>query len=78
MKQSCDFRIEKETEKAVYAEVKMGWCHNTTRYMWLPKSACEFQEFVATVNALDEPETYGKRVVGVETWLMAKIRRTIR
>nr|DAN09012.1 MAG TPA: hypothetical protein [Caudoviricetes sp.] len=24
MKQSCDFRIEKETEKAVYAEVKTG------------------------------------------------------
>lgn len=74
MKQSCDFRIEKETEKAVYVEVKLGECQNTTKYKWLPKSACEIQEFVATVNALGEPETYGKRVVEIEEWLARKIR----
>lgn len=74
MKVCCDFRIEIETEKAVYAEVKMGECLNTTKYMWLPKSACEMQSFVQTVNAFDEPETYGKRVVAIEAWLMKKIR----
>lgn len=73
MKQSCDFRIEKETEKAVYAEVKTGWCANTTKYRWLPKSACEIQEFVQTVNALGEPETYWKRVIAIEAWLAREI-----
>ena len=74
MKQSCDFRIEKETEKAIYAEVKTGECQNTTKYKWLPKSACEIQKFVQTVNALGKPETYGKRVVAIEEWLARKIR----
>ena len=74
MKQSCDFRIEKETEKAVYAEVKTGYCVNTTKYKWLPKSACEIQTFVSTVNACtNEPETYGKRVIAIEAWLASKI-----
>lgn len=74
MKVSCDFRIEKEKEKAVYAEVKMGECQNTTKYKWLPKSACDIQEFVQTVNAFNEPKTYGKRVVAIEAWLLAQIR----
>lgn len=74
MKQSCDFRIEKETGKAVYAEVKTGECQNTTKYKWLPKSACKIQEFIQTVNALGEPETYGKRVVAIEVWLLRKIK----
>lgn len=74
MKLSCDFRIEKETENAVYAEVKTGWCANTTKFKWLPKSAFEIQKFIQTVNALGEPETYGKRVVGIEEWLARKIR----
>nr|DAR59232.1 MAG TPA: hypothetical protein [Caudoviricetes sp.] len=67
---SCDFRIERETEKAVYAEVKTGECGNTTRYQWLPKSAIEMETFVQTVNqATNKPETYGKRVVAIESWL---------
>lgn len=74
MKQSCDFRIEKETGKAVYAEVKTGECQNTTKYKWLPKSACDIQEFVQTVNAFNEPKTYGKRVVAIEVWLLRKIK----
>lgn len=74
MKVSCDFRIEKEKEKAVYAEVKMGECNNTTKYNWLPKSACEIEEFVQTVNALGEPKSYGKRVVAIEQWLARKIK----
>lgn len=74
MKVSCNFRVDKETEKAVYAEVKTGECLNTTKCMWLPKSACEIETFVQTVNMLDEPETYGKRVVAIEVWLMKKIR----
>lgn len=74
MKVSCEFRIEKETGKAVYAEVKTGECQNTTKYKWLPKSACEIQEFIQTVNALGEPETYGKRVVAIEVWLLRKIK----
>ncbi len=75
MKLSCDFRIEKETEKAVYCEVKTGECRNTTKYAWLPKSACEIQEFVQTVNqATNEPETYGKRVVAIEGWLARTIK----
>ena len=74
MKLSCDFRIEKETEKAIYAEVKTGECQNTTKFKWLPKSACKIQEFIQTVNAFGEPETYGKRVVEIEEWLANKIR----
>jgi hypothetical protein len=71
---SCDFRIEKETEKAVYAEVKTGECQNTTHYRWLPKSAVEIATFVQTVNqATNEPETYGKRVVAIKSWLAKAI-----
>ena len=73
MKVSCDYRIEKETEKAVYAEVKTGWCANTTKYMWLPKSACEIETYVESVDAFKQPKTYGKRVVAVELWLYKKI-----
>lgn len=74
MKVCCDFRIERETEKAIFVEVKTGECINTTKYAWLPKSACEIETFVQSVNILDEPETYGKRVVAIEWWLMKKIR----
>ena len=74
MKVCCDFRIERETEKAIFVEVKTGECINTTKYAWLPKSACEIETFVQSVNMLDEPETYGKRVVGIEAWLMKKIK----
>ena len=74
MKVCCDFRIERETEKAIFVEVKTGECINTTKYAWLPKSACEIETFVQSVNMLDEPETYGKRVVAIEVWLMKKIR----
>lgn len=75
MKLSCDFRIEKETEKAVYAEVITGWCANSTKFKWLPKSACKIQTFVSTVNACtNEPETYEKRVIAIEAWLARKIR----
>lgn len=74
MKLRCDFRVEKETEKAVYAEVITGYCANTTRFKWLPKSACEIQTFVSTFNACtNEPETFGKRVVAIELWLARKI-----
>lgn len=72
---NCEYRIEKETEKAVYAEVQTGECQNTTRYMWLPKSAIVIDTYVQTVNqATNEPETFGKRVVGIESWLAKKIR----
>ena len=74
MKINCEFLIEKETEKAIYAEVKTGECQNTTKYMWLPKSACEIQSFVQTLNSFNEPKTYGKRIVAIEAWLMRKIR----
>lgn len=74
MKLSCDFRIEKETEKAVYAEVHTGWFVGGKKYKWLPKSACEIQTFVSTINAYtNEPETYGKRVIAIEAWLARKI-----
>lgn len=63
-----------ETKKAVYAEVKTGECVNTTKYAWLPKSACEIQTFVQTANAFNEPETYGKRVVAIEAWLAKQIK----
>lgn len=75
MKISCSFCIEKETERAVYAEVKTGECNNTRKYKWLPKSACEIEEFVQTLNqATNAPETYGKRVVAIESWLARKIK----
>ena len=74
MKVCCDFRIERETEKAIFVEVKTGECINTTKYAWLPKSACEIQTIVQTLNAFNEPETYSKRVVGIEAWLLKKIK----
>lgn len=75
MKVSCDFLIERETEKAVYVCTQVGFAQNTERYKWLPKSACEIQEFVQTVNpATNKPETYGKRVVAIEEWLLGKIK----
>ena len=71
---SCEYRIERETEKAVYAEIQTGECNNTTRYSWLPKSAIEIETFVQTVNqATNQPETYGKRVVKIAQWLYKKI-----
>ena len=75
MKVRYEFPIVMETEKAVYAEVQTGWAPNTRKYKWLPKSACEIQEYVATVNPVtNEPETYGKRVVAIESWLARKLR----
>lgn len=70
-----DFLIERETEKAVYCEVKTGEARNTTKYAWLPKSACKIEEFVQTVNAVTgEPQTYGKRVIAVAKWLARKLK----
>ena len=66
------FPIEKETEKAYYVQTKSGNCSNVERYAWIPKSACKVQEYVATYNALDEPETYGKTVVEVAEWWVIK------
>lgn len=75
MKVSCNFLIELETEKAVYVCTQEGYAPNTTKYKWLPKSACEIQTFVQTVNPVtNKPETYGKRVVGIEEWLRRKIK----
>lgn len=66
--------IEKETEKAVYVCTQQGYAGNTTRYTWLPKSACKIEEFVQTVNpATNKPQTYGKRVVAIAEWLWRKI-----
>ena len=71
MVRGIDWVVERETEKAVQCMVKSGECHNVERYAWLPKSACEIEEFVATVNgATGEPETYGKRVVAVAMWVL--------
>lgn len=61
-------RIERETEKAYYVQIKDGECHNTMRFAWIPKSACKTQEYIATYNALNQPETYGKRVIKVAEW----------
>ena len=75
MKVSCEFPIAMETKKAVYAEVKTGYSIYTTKYAWLPKSACEIQTFVQTVNPVtNKPETYGKQVVAIEAWLAKKLR----
>lgn len=74
MKVSCEFIVERETEKAVYVCTQVGYAPNTERYKWLPKSACEIQEFVQTFNSVtNEPETYGKRVIAIEEWLRKKI-----
>ena len=70
-----NFLIERETEKAVFCEVRSGYAHNTTRYAWLPKSACEFEEYVETVNPVtNEPKTYGKYVSAIADWLARKLR----
>lgn len=72
---SVDFEIIKETDKAVYVCTQVGYGYNTTHYDWLPKSACEIQEYVQTVNqATGEPETFGKRVVAIALWLAKKIK----
>lgn len=65
-----EFAVERETDKAVYVCTQAGYANNTTKYKWLPKSACKIEEFVQTVNqATNEPETYGKRVIEVADWL---------
>lgn len=74
MKVSCEFPVERETEKAVYVEFKTGECFNTTKHAWLPKSACEIQTYVQTVNAYNQPLTYGKRIIAVEQWILRKIK----
>lgn len=71
---SVDFYVDKETEKAVYVCVKEGYAPNTTIYKWLPKSACEIEEYVSTVDAFNQPKTYGKRVVAIADWLEKKIK----
>jgi hypothetical protein len=69
------FEIEKETDKAVYVCTRMGCANNTTKHQWLPKSALKIDTYVATINPVtNEPETYGKRVVGIAEWLARKIR----
>lgn len=74
MRVSCEFPVERETEKAVYVEFKTGECFNTTKHAWLPKSACEIQTYVQTVNAYNQPLTYGKLVVKIDTWLLKKLK----
>ena len=72
---SCNYIIDRETEKAVYCEVKTGYAPNTTKYKWLPKSACTIETYVSTLDALNNPKTYGKRVVAVAGWLANAIRK---
>ena len=60
--------IEKETEKAFYIQVKDGECHNVERFTWIPKSVCSTTDYVATYNALNEPETYDKMVTEIAEW----------
>lgn len=74
MKVACEFFVEMETDKAVYVATRIGEANNTTNYNWLPKSACEIEEFVQTVNAIGEPKSYGKRVIAIEQWLARKIK----
>ncbi len=65
-----EFTVERETEKAVYVCIQEGYALNTTRYTWLPKSACKIEEFVQSVNPVtNEPQNYGKRVVEIADWL---------
>lgn len=68
------YAIERETEKAVYCEVKTGDCHNVCKSIWIPKSVCEMQTYVATTDYKDNPETYGVRVVAIADWFMRKNR----
>lgn len=37
---SVFYSIDIETEKAVFAEVRSGWCSNSTKHLWIPKSQC--------------------------------------
>ena len=70
-----EFVVERETDKAVYVCTQIGYANNTTKYKWLPKSACKIEEFVQTVNqATNEPETYCKVVIEVANWLAYKIK----
>ena len=70
-----DYEVLEETTKAVCVCTQLGYAPNTTRFKWLPKSACKIEEFIQTLNqATNEPETYGKRVVEVASWLAKEIR----
>ena len=68
------FEIIKETEKAYFIQTKFGNCSNVEKFTWIPKSVCETTEYVATYNALNEPETYGKRIIKVAAWWARKNR----
>lgn len=66
------FEIIKETEKAFYCCTQVGEAANTTYYHWIPKSVCEVKTFVATYNALGEPDRYAKTVTAVASWFLDK------
>lgn len=76
MKLSCDYVVEKETEKAVMIKQYEKNCFGyETKCIWLPKSKCDIQTYVESCGLLNKPVTYGKKVVAIESWLMNKIRR---
>ena len=67
------YLVEKETEKAVLIDIATR--NFETKLVWVPKSACKIEEFVATLNpCTKEPETYRKRVVKIAPWLERKLR----
>ena len=67
------YLVEKETEKAVLIDIATR--NFETKLVWVPKSACKIEEFVATLNpCTNKPETYGKRVVKMAPWLERELR----
>lgn len=62
------FGVYRETEKAYEIEVSSAMSIKE-RYIWVPKSICKTERFVATVNPVtNKPETYGTRVVEIADW----------
>lgn len=58
------FPIIRETEKAVYCEMRSDWARNTDR-IWIPKSVC-------VITKRDDDVCYMNSVTEVAEWFLIK------
>lgn len=68
------FGVIEESSKAYLIDEVNGEGFYGTRFLWVPKSICKVSEYVATVNALGEPEKMGVRICEIADWFCFKNR----
>lgn len=66
---TANFPVERETEKAYLIRVDYGFFSQESRLLWVPKSCCKSETYIATVNPVTgEPKDFGIRVTEVAAW----------